>query len=93
MIIPTFVGTLPERLSALDEVLSNQWDIRMVGSSFGGLMGALFAMENEARVKRLTLLAPAIHMIDLAPRKNSENFHSRTPLSWYRRRGDSPRGG
>ena len=69
MIIPTFVGTLPERLSALNEFMLNQSDIRMVGSSFGGLMGALFAMENEARVKRLTLLAPAIHMIDLAPGK------------------------
>ncbi|MCF8129818.1 MAG: alpha/beta hydrolase, partial [Deltaproteobacteria bacterium] len=67
MIIPTFVGTLPERLSKLHVVLSNQSDIRIVGSSFGGLMGALFAMANEARVKNLTLLAPAIHMIHLAP--------------------------
>ena len=30
-------------------------------------MGALFAMENEARVKNLILLAPAIHMIHTAP--------------------------
>jgi predicted esterase len=67
MIIPTFVGTLPERLSKLDEILSNQRDIRIVGSSFGGLMGALFAMANEDRVKKLVLLAPAIHMIHLAP--------------------------
>jgi len=67
MILPTFVGTLPERLSRLDEILSNQSDIRIVGSSFGGLMGALFAMANEARVKCLVLLAPAIHMIHLAP--------------------------
>ncbi len=67
MIIPTFVGTLPERLSKLDEILSDQSDIRIVGSSFGGLMGALFAMADEARVKNLILLAPAIHMIHLAP--------------------------
>jgi predicted esterase len=69
MIIPTFVGTLPERLSKLDEILSNQSDIRIVGSSFGGLMGALFAMADEDRVKNLILLAPAIHMIHLAPGK------------------------
>jgi len=69
MIIPTFVGALPERLLALDEFLLNQSDIRIVGSSFGGLMGALFAMENEARVKRLILLAPAIHMIQYASGK------------------------
>ncbi len=67
MIIPTFVGTLPERLSALDRFLAHKSGIRIVGSSFGGLMGALFAMNNEERVHRLILLAPAIHMIHLAP--------------------------
>jgi pimeloyl-ACP methyl ester carboxylesterase len=69
MIIPTFVGTLPERLSTLDGFLLGKSDIRIVGSSFGGLMGALFAMENEDRVKNLTLLAPATHMIHMAPGK------------------------
>ena len=69
MIIPTFVGSLPERLKELDDVLSGKSDIRIVGSSFGGLMGALFAMENEDRVKNLTLLAPATHMIHMAPGK------------------------
>jgi len=69
MMIPTFVGSLPERLSKLDGFLLGKSDIRIVGSSFGGLMGALFAMENEARVKKLILLAPAIHMIHLAPGK------------------------
>ena len=69
MIIPTFVGNLPERLSKLDGFLLGKSDIRIVGSSFGGLIGALFAMENEARVKNLILLAPAIHMIHMAPGK------------------------
>ena len=69
MIIPTFEGDLPERLSKLDGILSEKSEIRIVGSSFGGLMGALFAMANESRVKNLTLLAPAIHMIHLAPQK------------------------
>ena len=69
MIIPTFVGTLPERLSTLDGFLSEKSGIGIVGSSFGGLMGALFAMENESRVKKLILLAPAIHIIRHAPVK------------------------
>lgn len=69
MVIPTFVGDLPERLLKLDGILSEKSGIRIVGSSFGGLMGALFTMANESRVKNLTLLAPAIHMIHLAPRK------------------------
>jgi pimeloyl-ACP methyl ester carboxylesterase len=69
MMIPTFVGSLPERLSNLDGFLLGKSDIRIVGSSFGGLMGALFAMGNEDRVKNLILLAPAIHMIHMAPGK------------------------
>ena len=69
MLIPTFVGTLPERLKKLDGVLSGKSDIRIVGSSFGGLMGTLFAMDNESGVKSLILLAPAIHVIRHAPVK------------------------
>ena len=38
-------------------------DIMLVGSSFGGLMASLFAMENESMVKRIILLAPAINLI------------------------------
>ena len=69
MILPTFVGSLPERLSTLDGFLSGKSNIGIVGSSFGGLMGALFAMENKSRVKNLILLAPAIHIIRHAPVK------------------------
>ncbi|MEJ2589061.1 MAG: YqiA/YcfP family alpha/beta fold hydrolase [Deltaproteobacteria bacterium] len=67
MIIPTFTGDLQERMSRLNEILSGASDIRMVGSSFGGLMGTVFTMENESAVKRLVLLAPAIHVLDAAP--------------------------
>ena len=67
MVLPTFRGALPERLEKLDRVLSGKTDIRMVGSSFGGLMGTLFTMKYPARVKRLVLLAPAIHVIYDAP--------------------------
>lgn len=67
MIIPTFTGDLQKRMTCLNEILSGASDIRMVGSSFGGLMGALYAMSNEAFVKRLVLLAPAIHVMDASP--------------------------
>ena len=69
MILPTFAGDLPKRLLKLEGILSEKSEIRIVGSSFGGLMGALFTMANESRVKNLTLLAPAIHIIHHAPRK------------------------
>ncbi|MFH1124897.1 MAG: alpha/beta fold hydrolase, partial [Pseudomonadota bacterium] len=64
MIIPHFKGSLQERMEELDRVLSDQSAIVLVGSSFGGLMGAIFAMEHESRVKKLVLLAPAINLLD-----------------------------
>jgi len=64
MIIPHFKGSLQERMEELDRVLSDQSGIVLVGSSFGGLMGAIFAMEHESRVEKLVLLAPAINLLD-----------------------------
>ena len=72
MIIPTFTGNLPERMEKLNWILSNKSDIRIVGSSFGGLMAALFAMENGSQVKRMILLAPAINMIGFVPQKQKK---------------------
>jgi len=66
MIIPNFTGSLEERMEKLNGILSVRSDIRLVGSSFGGLMGSIFTMENESRVERLILLAPAINMMGFA---------------------------
>ncbi len=70
MIIPTFTGDLQERMKKLKGTLSGKSGIRIVGSSFGGLMGTLFAMENQSRVEKLTLLAPAINLMEFTPYKN-----------------------
>jgi len=66
MIIPHFVGELSERMKKLEEVLSGHTDIMLVGSSFGGLMASIFTMENEPRVDKLILLAPAINLMELS---------------------------
>jgi pimeloyl-ACP methyl ester carboxylesterase len=63
IIIPNFVGSLRERMAKLIAILSNSAEIRFVGSSFGGLMATVFAMENEHRVDRLILLAPAVNLL------------------------------
>ena len=64
MIISNFPGDLDERMVKLRSLVEGNEDIRIVGSSFGGLMATLFALEAEGRVDRLVLLAPAIHRLD-----------------------------
>ena len=64
MILPNFPGNLQQRMAKLNAVLSGKSGIRLVGSSFGGLMATIFAMENEARVEKIILLAPAIHNLE-----------------------------
>jgi pimeloyl-ACP methyl ester carboxylesterase len=60
MLTPDFAGSLEERMAQLVPLLDtkNLWVI--VGSSFGGLMGALYACANPRQVQQLILLAPAL---------------------------------
>jgi pimeloyl-ACP methyl ester carboxylesterase len=69
MLIPTFTGPLEERMDALERHLQGKTGIRLVGSSFGGLMATLFALENEPRVEQLILLAPAINLMAFTPHR------------------------
>lgn len=64
MITPHFTGPLEQRMEKLHEILAHKSGIRIVGSSFGGLMGTIFAMQNEPVVERLILLAPAINFME-----------------------------
>jgi pimeloyl-ACP methyl ester carboxylesterase len=63
MLTLNFTGPLDDRMAALRQFLAGRSGIRLVGSSFGGLMGTIFAMENEPLVERLVLLAPAINLM------------------------------
>lgn len=61
IVIPDFDGDFDTRMAKLDLVLDQhegQWTI--VGSSFGGLMGAVWTTRNPSRVRKLILLAPAL---------------------------------
>ncbi len=59
--IPDFEGDLEERLARLEACCLGEEELVLVGSSFGGLMAACFAIAHESRVKKLILLAPALN--------------------------------
>lgn len=62
MLTPDFRGTLAERMELLQKYLSvgDHWTI--VGSSLGGLMAAIFTIQNPQSVRKLVLLAPALFL-------------------------------
>ena len=60
MLAPDFTGGLPERMTQLETVLGTETDWTLVGSSLGGLMAALFALQHPNQVRKLVLLAPAL---------------------------------
>jgi pimeloyl-ACP methyl ester carboxylesterase len=68
---PDFDGTLQQRLAQLLDLLADDQKFIVVGSSFGGLMGACLALEQPQRVHRLIMLAPALnfHEFQIPARK------------------------
>lgn len=67
MLMQDFSGPLAERMSQLEPTLAGKNNLILVGSSYGGLMAALYACKNEARIRRLILLAPALGHADFSP--------------------------
>ena len=66
MVIPDFKGSLAERMASLRGILAGQQDIILIGSSFGGLMATIFAMDNKDTVARIVLLAPALNFSEFS---------------------------
>jgi pimeloyl-ACP methyl ester carboxylesterase len=66
MFMEDYSGSLDERMAKLEWDLAGKKDLILVGSSYGGLMAALFACGNELRVRRLVLLAPALGHTDFS---------------------------
>ncbi|MGP8155222.1 MAG: alpha/beta fold hydrolase [Smithella sp.] len=62
MIIEDYMGDFTRRMHKLGDVLAGKTDLIIVGSSYGGLMAVQYAMENESRMKKLILLAPALNL-------------------------------
>jgi len=85
MLTPNFPGPMDERMARLREIVSGQNGILLVGSSFGGLMASIFAMENEPSVSKLILLAPAINLMDFTPYRERKTL---MPVHIYHGRQD-----
>ena len=85
MLTPNFPGPLDERMARLQAILSGKSDILMVGSSFGGLMASIFAMENEPNVSKVILLAPAINLMEFTPYRERKTL---MPVHIYHGRQD-----
>ncbi len=62
MLTPDFTGSLEERMAQLYPILGKEGDWTIIGSSFGGLMGALFTCQHPEQVRKLILLAPALNL-------------------------------
>jgi pimeloyl-ACP methyl ester carboxylesterase len=67
MIIEDFVGTFKDRMEKLNKILSGKAPLILVGSSYGGLMAAVYAFNNEKSIKKLILLAPALDIYEFEP--------------------------
>ena len=61
MIVEDFFGSFEQRMAKLSVILKDKEDLILVGSSFGGLMAAVFACETAKKIRRLILLAPALN--------------------------------
>jgi len=66
MLTPDFRGSLEERMQQLENILGHWRGWTMIGSSFGGLMAAMFTCQHPQQVSRLVLLAPALIWPDFA---------------------------
>ena len=54
-------GDLPMRMGQLEAQVAGLDQLILIGSSFGGLMAACFAIRYPQRCRRLVLLAPALN--------------------------------
>jgi pimeloyl-ACP methyl ester carboxylesterase len=70
MITPNFSGSFSGRMDQLCQILTDKKDWTIIGSSYGGLMGAIFTCNRRDQVRKLILLAPALSL----PEFTSKHF-------------------
>ena len=68
MLTPDFSGPFEQRMAQLMPILGDKTGWTLIGSSYGGLMGAMFTHDHPSQVRKLVLLAPAIILPEFASR-------------------------
>lgn len=66
LIVPDFTGSIEERMEQLYPILGDVSNWTIIGSSFGGLMAALFTTQHPSQVRKQVLLAPALMLPEFA---------------------------
>lgn len=66
LVVPDFTGSLDERMRQLYPILGSASNWTLIGSSYGGLMAALFSTRFPAQVRKQILLAPALMLPEFA---------------------------
>lgn len=66
ILTPDLRGSLDERMQRLTDILGEEAGWTLVGSSFGGLMAAIFTCQRPQQVEKQVLLAPALVWPDFA---------------------------
>jgi predicted esterase len=72
MIIEDYTGDYATRMRKLDSLLSGKNYLILVGSSYGGLMATQYAIDNEERIKKMILLAPALNLPEFKPPEHTK---------------------
>lgn len=62
LISPDFNGPLAMRLARLEKILEEKDEWTLIGSSLGGLIAVVYAAQHPDQVRKLVLLAPALHL-------------------------------
>ena len=75
MIIEDYTGDFATRMRKLDGLLFGKNNLILVGSSYGGLMATKYAIDNENKVRKMILLAPALNLKEFIP-----PVHAKLPL-------------
>jgi pimeloyl-ACP methyl ester carboxylesterase len=66
MLTPDFTGSFDERMGQLYSILGDKTNWTLIGSSYGGLMSAVFTLDHPDRVRKQILLSPALMLDPIA---------------------------